>query len=73
MKEAIPHLPALRDEKNYYEQVNLLYRNYNTLPRGLQRKVGQLIGRLGVKTEPPNEVAWVLLDVLRRYRKAQRV
>lgn len=73
VKEAIPHLPALRDEKNYYEQVNLLYRNYNTLPRGLQRKVGQLIGRLGVKTEPPNEVAWVLLDVLRRYRKAQRV
>lgn len=66
-------VPELRNETNHYEQINILYRNYNALPRRLREKVDPLIKRIGVKTEPPNKVAWVLLDVLRRYRRAQRV
>jgi hypothetical protein len=68
-------IPGLKGERNTFERVDLVYRNYGLIvDHGLRKWVrNELFDRTGLRSDPPYAVAGALLDTLNAFRRVQRV
>lgn len=74
VKKSILFIPELKNEKNYWEQLHVLWKNVDKISdANIKRAVMNVIKRLGVATDPPEYIAEVLLKCLKDFRKTRYI
>lgn len=75
LRTLYPYIPGLEAERNTWERIHLIYRHYNAIPPGsLKTWVrNDLLGRSGLRSDPPLVLATALLTALREYVRLRRL
>ena len=73
VKNCKKYLPVLKNTKNQYEQIDIIYSLRDKLPKKMKRDVNKFIVKSGISTESPSKIALALLSVLKNYRKKARI